>query len=57
MTPEQISKELAEEIRTNSALRHRLGMVEGSESGVISETEIGITTAEGEQFAIVVEEI
>jgi len=54
----QVAKELAEEIRTNSKLRHRLGMVEGSQSGPLSEDHpeiLAFDTAEGETFFIQVE--
>lgn len=54
-----IARELAEEIRTNTKLRHRLGMDEGSESGVLGGTEanqIGLTDREGNTFFITVDE-
>lgn len=50
-----IVRELAEEIRTNTKLRHRLGMSEGAESGVVDgEPAIGLSTDDGETFFITV---
>ena len=58
MTKYQIAAELAEEIRTNTRLRHRLGMEEGSTSGLVDgEPAIGIETKEGEEFFIVVNNV
>jgi hypothetical protein len=55
-TLDQIVRELAEEIRTNTKLRHRLGMEEGSDSGRIDdEDSIGFTTKTGETFFIEVQ--
>jgi len=60
-----VARELAEELRTNTRLRHRLGMEEGSGSGVIHEEDEGmgdvtplyIDTADGQSFAIGVTEV
>ncbi len=58
-----VARELAEELRTNTRLRHRLGMVEGTDSGVLHDEEgNGVTplyfnTADGEAFAIGVTEV
>ena len=58
-----VARELAEELRTNTRLRHRLGMEEGSGSGVIHEegegdvTPLYIDTADGQSFAIGVTEV
>jgi hypothetical protein len=55
----QIARELAEEIRTNTALRHRLGMQEGDESAQLDgpdSNQIAITTSDGDTFFIVVQE-
>lgn len=54
MTPEEVAKILAEEIRTNSGLRHRLGMEDGSESGLYDEDVVLIHTGTG-SFALTVE--
>lgn len=54
-----VVRELAEEIRTNSKLRHRLGMVEGTPSeGVVNEQDAGVVfaTADGQTFVIGVDE-
>ncbi len=52
---ELIARELAEEIRTNTKLRHRLGMEEGDDSGVVGgeEVSVGISTSHGEFFLAV----
>lgn len=50
-----VARELAEELRTNTRLRHRLGMSEGTDSGVMTDgeqTHLYITTDEGQAFAI-----
>lgn len=55
-----VARELAEELRTNTRLRHRLGMSEGTESGVVEDegkTHLYITTDEGQAFAIGVTEV
>jgi hypothetical protein len=59
-----VARELAEELRTNTRLRHRLGMQEGTGSGVIHEeadgngvTPLYFDTADGESFAIGVTEV
>jgi hypothetical protein len=58
-----IARELAEELRTNTRLRHRLGMEEGSGSGVVHEVDDGETsplyldTADGQTFAIGIVEV
>lgn len=59
MDETQVLKELAEEIRINSGLRRRLGMVEGSTSGVSGdvEDEIILETADGDTFAVSVESV
>jgi hypothetical protein len=55
MNEEQVTIELAEEIRTSTHLRHRLGMDEGSDSGKVDdENAIGITTKDHETFFITV---
>lgn len=54
-----VAKELAEELRRNTALRHRLGMVEGTPSeGVVSETDAGVVfeTADKQTFVLGVDE-
>lgn len=58
MEANQVTRELAEEIRTNTKLRHRLGMSEGSDSDILEEngTEIGIKPDSGEIFFIKVSE-
>lgn len=58
MDRETVAKELAEEIRVNTKLRHRLGMSEGAGSGVIEgePSAIGITNDEDETFFISVQE-
>ena len=57
MTKDQIAIELAEELRLNSKLRHRLGMEEGSESGKVDgEAAIGFSTKDHEEFFITVED-
>jgi hypothetical protein len=63
MERDQVAKELAEEIRTNTKLRHRLGMSEGASSGLLNEdggdgpaNVIGIATDEGEHFFLEVQE-
>jgi hypothetical protein len=58
MEASQVTKELAEEIRTNTKLRHRLGMSEGADSDILEEdgTEIGIRPDSGEVFLIKVEQ-
>ena len=63
MDRQTIAQELAEELRTNTRLRHRLGMEEGTGSGVIPADESGDTsplyfdTADGQTFAIGVTEV
>lgn len=63
MDKETIARELAEELRVNTRLRHRLGMEEGTASGVIHEaaddstTPLFIDTADGQTFAIGVTEV
>lgn len=63
MDKQTVAHELAEEIRTNTRLRHRLGMDEGTGSGVIHEaadddtTPLFIDTADGQTFAIGVTEV
>lgn len=63
MDKENVAKELAEEIRTNTRLRHRLGMEEGTGSGVLHEAAddatmpLFIDTADGQTFAIGVTEV
>ena len=62
MNQETIAKELAENVRTNTALRHRLGMEEGTGSGVIHDdatdaTHFFIDTADGQTFAVGVVEV
>lgn len=60
VTQADVARELAEEIRTNTRLRHRLGMSEGTESGVMEDegnTHLYITTDEGAAFAIGVTEV
>ena len=63
MDKQTIARELAEEIRSNTRLRHRLGMEEGTASGVLEEADydsaapLYIDTAEGQTFAIGVEEV
>lgn len=55
-----VARELAEELRTNTRLRHRLSMSEGTESGVVEDegkTHLYITTDEGQAFAIGVTEV
>jgi hypothetical protein len=59
----QVARELAEELRTNTRLRHRLGMEEGTGSGVLHEaaddetTPLYLDTADGKTFAIGVVEV
>lgn len=60
MDCETIAKELAEEIRTNGALRRRIGMAEGTGSEVVLEpdaTGVVIQTIDGEQFVLAVGEV
>lgn len=63
MDKETIARELAEELRTNTRLRHRLGMEEGTGSGVIHEAAddstmpLYLDTADGQTFAIGVTEV
>jgi hypothetical protein len=59
-----VARELAEELRTNTRLRHRLGMEEGMGSGVLHEepdgngiTPLYFDTADGQTFAIGVTEV
>lgn len=57
MTEVDIARELAEEIRTNTKLRHRLGMVEGSDSGQLDDRDanvIGLTDKEGDSWFVTV---
>ena len=59
MDKQTVVRELAEEIRINSKLRHRMGMVEGTPSeGVVDGTDNGIVfhTADGQTFVIGVDE-
>ncbi len=58
MDRETVARELAEEIRTNTKLRHRLGMSEGAESGLVEgeEVTIAIGTDEGVTFFIEVQD-
>jgi hypothetical protein len=56
VTKEQIATELAEEIRTNTKLRHRIGLSEGAETGLAEEDTIGILTDDGFPFFIKVEQ-
>lgn len=57
MEASQVTKELAEEIRTNTKLRHRLGMSEGADSDILEEdgAQIGIRPDSGEVFFITVQ--
>lgn len=62
MDQKTVAHELAEEIRTNTRLRHRLGMEEGTGSGVIHADDTDadhmyIDTADGQTFAIGVVEV
>jgi hypothetical protein len=59
---QQVVRELAEEIRQNTRLRHRLGMEEGTGSGVLESQEadpsnLYIDTADGQTFAVGVVEV
>lgn len=52
-----IAEELAEEIRTNTKLRHRMGMSEGANSGLVDgQSVIGITEDDGSVWFIEVQE-
>lgn len=53
----KLARELAEEIRTNNKLRHRLGLEEGSEAGLLDDgsATVALQTKEG-NFFITVEE-
>lgn len=60
VTQADVARELQEELRTNTRLRHRLGMSEGTESGQLregDETHLYITTDDGKAFAIGVTEV
>lgn len=55
MDSKTVVRELAEEIRTNTRLRHRLGLTEGDSSGVVESDEVDgiqVTTTDGEQFVL-----
>lgn len=57
MDEQTIARELAEEIRTNARLRHRLGMEEGSETQPVLQEDfkgVAVTTVDGDQFVIAV---
>lgn len=57
MDNKTVTRELAEEIRTNTALRHRLGMEEGSEMSYAEDgTKIWFSAATGESFTLNVED-
>lgn len=60
MKQQEVAQELAEELRQNTRLRHRLGMVEGTGSGVIHEGDqhhVYIDTADGQTFAFGIMEV
>lgn len=58
MTKEQVSRELAEELRTNTRLRHRLGMVEGDETQASEEHgALAFVTQDGQAFSLQVREV
>lgn len=58
-----VARELAEELRTNTRLRHRLGMEEGTGSGVVEPEEgnevspLFFDTASGQTFALGIAEV
>ncbi len=48
-----IAKELAEEVRTNTALRHRIGMEEGSMSSTAEDSNtVWFETTEGKAYIL-----
>lgn len=53
----KLARELAEEIRTNTKLRHRLGMEEGTDSGLVegAPATIGLITKDGYPFFITIQ--
>lgn len=52
-----LSNELAEEIRTNTKLRHRLGMEEGSQSSTAEDSgTVHFETKDGQSFILEVRE-
>lgn len=53
----KLARELAEEIRTNTKLRHRLGMEEGTDSGLVegAPATIGLNTKDGYPFFITIQ--
>lgn len=63
MDRQTVAAELAEALRTNSQLRHRLGMEEGTGSGVIPPEDgndispLFFDTADGQTFAIGITEV
>ena len=58
MDKSTVARELAEEIRVNTALRHRLGMDEGCDSGVVDDNSdtVALTTKDGDTFFLEVQE-
>lgn len=65
MDRQTVARELAEELRINTRLRHRLGMAEGVGSGVVHDpdanqsdtTPLYFDTADGQTFALGVVEV
>lgn len=60
MDAKQVANELLEEIRSNTKLRHRLGMEEGSESEILDDQHtpevVVFKTKEGQPFFLEVSE-
>lgn len=64
MDRQTVATELAEELRINTRLRHRLGMEEGTGSGVISSgaedndtSTLYFDTTDGQTFAVGIVEV